>query len=163
MTVHRKIILLAAGLLGLGRVILTAQPQRAPGVFTSAQAEAGRISYENACGKCHTYSLLGRKGDEGELPPVSSLSADYQKFIANSNHVPPLAGKVFLSRWGDKTAAQLIARFEITALDPFFQFEGMNDETIVNITAYVLKMNGAKAGTQPLTKTTGVVVSSIVP
>jgi hypothetical protein len=32
----------------------------------------------------------------------------------------------------------------------------------VNITAYVLQMNGAKAGAQPLTRTTRVVVNSII-
>jgi hypothetical protein len=37
----------------------------------------------------------------------------------------------------------------------------MNDETTVNITAYVLQVNGAKAGTQPLTRKTEAVVSSI--
>jgi hypothetical protein len=41
------------------------------------------------------------------------------------------------------------------------KFEDMNDETTVNITAYVLQVNGAKAGAQPLTRTTGVIVSSI--
>jgi hypothetical protein len=131
-------------------------------VFTSAQAEAGRTAYENSCGKCHTYALLGRRGDDGERPPVASLSAPYQKFIGTPNHVPPLAGKVFLSRWGQKTAAELIARFQVTANDPFFQFEGMDDDTVVKITAYVLKMNGAKPGNQPLTRTTSVVVNSIV-
>ena len=94
--------------------------------------------------------------------PLASLSAPYQKFIGTPNHVPPLAGKVFLSRWGQKTAAELIARFQITASDPFFQFEGMDDDTVVKITAYVLKMNGAKPGTQPLTRTTSVVINSIV-
>jgi hypothetical protein len=149
-------------MLGLGRLVLTGQHNTAPGVFTSAQAEAGRTAYENTCGRCHTNTLLGRQGDAGELPPVSSLSAAYQKFIGNPNHVPPLAGKVFLSRWGEKTAAELIARFQVTAGDPFFQFEGMNDDTTVNITAYVLQVNGAKAGPQPLTRTTGAVVNSLI-
>jgi hypothetical protein len=106
--------------------------------------------------------LLGRIGAEGELPPVDSLPASYQEFIRKTNRVPPLAGKVFLSRWGQKTAAELIARFQITASDPFFQFQGMNDDTTVNITAYVLQVNGAKAGTQQLTRTTGAVVNSLV-
>jgi cytochrome c len=149
-------------MLGTGRLILTGQHQTAPGVFTSAQAEAGRKAYENTCGRCHTYTLLGRKGDADELPPVSSLPAAYRKFIGNPNHVPPLAGRAFLDRWGEKTAAELIARFQVTASDPFFQFEGMNDDTTVNITAYVLQVNGAKAGTQPLTRTTGVVVNSLI-
>jgi hypothetical protein len=161
-TVNRKAILLAVAILGSGRLILTGQQQTSPGVFTSAQAEAGRTAYENTCGKCHTYTLLGRKGGEGELPPVSSLSAAYQKFIGNPNYVPPLAGKTFLDRWGEKTVAELIARFQITVSDPFFQFEGINDDTTVNITAYVLQTNGAKAGPQPLTRATGVVVNSII-
>lgn len=156
-----KAILLAVILLGSERLVLTGQ-QTAPGVITSAQAEAGRTAYQNTCGKCHTHTLLGRKGEEGELPPVSSLSAAYRKFIGNPNRVPPLAGKVFLSRWGEKTAAELIARFQITASDPFFQFEGIDDDSTVNITAYVLLMNGAKAGAQPLTRATRAVVNSIV-
>jgi hypothetical protein len=157
---NRKAILLAGAIVGSGLILIGQEPP-AP-VFTSAQAESGRIAYENTCGKCHTYTLLGRKGEEGELPPVSTLSPPYQKFIGNPNHVPPLAGKVFLSRWGDKTAAQLIARFQLTVSDPFFQFEGINEDTTVNITAYVLRMNGAKAGPQPLTRTTGTVVNSLI-
>jgi Cytochrome c len=160
--VKRSVLLLAVAMLGSGGLVLTGQQNTAPTVFTLGQAEAGRTAYQNACGKCHTYTLLGRKGEEGELPPVASLSAPYQKFIGTPNHVPPLAGKVFLSRWGEKTAAELIARFQVTASDPFFQFQDMNDDAVVNITAYVLQMNGAKAGAQPLTRKTGVVVNSMV-
>lgn len=148
--------------LGFGCFVLTGQQPAPAGVFTAAQAEAGKAAYERTCGKCHTYRLLGRTGQEGELPPVSSLSASYQKFMGNPIHVPPLAGKVFLSRWGQRTAAALIMRFQETASDPFFQFEDMNDDTVVNITAYVLQMNGAKPGTQPLTRTTAAVVNDLV-
>jgi hypothetical protein len=38
----------------------------------------------------------------------------------------------------------------------------MDKDTVVKITAYVLKMNGAKPGTEPLTRTTNVVINSIV-
>ena len=79
--------------------------------------------------------MLGRKGEDGELPPVTSLSAAYQNFIGNPNHVPPLAGKVFLNRWGEKTVAELNARLQITVSDPFFQVEGINDDTTLIITA----------------------------
>jgi hypothetical protein len=37
----------------------------------------------------------------------------------------------------------------------------MSDETTVNITAYVLQVNGATPGTQPLTRATDVIVNSI--
>jgi hypothetical protein len=160
---NRKAILPAVAMLASGRLVLTGQQQQtSPGVFTVAQAEAGRISYVNACGRCHTYTLMGRKGEEGELPPVSSLSDADQKFIGNPNYVPPLAGEAFLNRWGKKTVAQLIARFQITVSDPNFQFKNINDDTTVNITAYVLQVNGAKAGIQPLTRATSVVVNSII-
>ena len=154
--------ILLVGFLGSGVLVLAAQQPNTFGVFTPAQAEAGRVAYENTCGKCHTYRLLGRNGAEGELPPVDSLPPSYQEFIRKTNRVPPLAGKVFLSRWGQKTAAELIARFQITASDPSFQFQGMDSDTTVNITAYVLQVNGAKAGTQELTRTTTAVVNSLV-
>lgn len=153
---------LAVSLLAPGRPILTGQEAARPSVFTAAQAEAGRTSYENSCGKCHAYSLQGRTGQEGELPPVSGLPAAYQEFIKKSARVPPFVGKTFLSRWGQKTAAELIARFQVTADDPSFQFEGMDDEAVVNITAYILQMNGAKPGAQSLTKTTDATVNSLV-
>jgi hypothetical protein len=155
-----KAILLVV-ILGSGLCVLTGQQPTPSGVFTSAQAEAGRLAYERTCGKCHTNTLLGRKGDPGELPPVSSLPASYQKFIGPRGFVAPLTGKAFIDRWGGKTAGQLIARFQETVDDPYFQFEGVNEETTVNITAYVLQVNGAKAGTEPLTRTTGALVSSI--
>ncbi|MES1260677.1 MAG: hypothetical protein ABUS49_02990 [Acidobacteriota bacterium] len=141
---------------------MTGQEPEPPAIFTAAQAEAGRITYENTCGKCHTPSLLGRKGDPGELPTLASLSPEYRKFIGPRGWVPPLAGPVFLSRWGSKTAAQLIARFQVTAVDPFFGFEGIDDEAVLNITAYALQVSGAKAGTKPLTRGTEVVVSSAI-
>jgi hypothetical protein len=150
-------------LLGLapGLLVLAAQQPASTGVLTSAQAEAGRIAYERTCGQCHTTTLMGRKGDPDERPPLSSLSPSYQKFIGPRGFVAPLAGKVFLDRWGGKTAAQLIARFQETVDDPYFKFENMTDETTVDITAYVLQINGAKTGSQPLTRSTSMIVDSI--
>ncbi|MBZ5636516.1 MAG: cytochrome c [Acidobacteriia bacterium] len=155
-------VLLFAAILGSGLFVLGGQQPVQTGVFTAAQAEAGRRSYENTCGRCHTYTLMGRKGAEGELPPVSSLSEADQKFIGNPNRVPPLAGEAFLNRWGMKTVAQLIDRFQITVSDPNFKFKDIDDDTTVNITAYVLQVNGAKAGTQPLTRSTRDIVNSLV-
>ena len=39
----------------------------------------------------------------------------------------------------------------------------MDDDTTVNIAAYVLQVNGAKAGTEELTRATSAVVNSLVP
>jgi hypothetical protein len=155
--VNHKAMMLAAAV-GSGVFILPGQQPAQSAVFTLAQAEAGRIAYENTCGNCHTPTLLGRKGDPGEIPPVNSLSESYQKFIGPRGFVPPLTGKTFIDRWGSKTGGQLISRFQETV--DFFGLE-KDRETTVNITAYVLQVNGAKAGNRPLTRTTDVVVSSV--
>lgn len=156
-----KRAILFTGIAVYACIILTAQQPTSPGIFTLAQAEAGRAAYERTCGQCHTNTLMGRTGDPGELPPISSLSVSYQKFIGPRGFVAPLAGKVFLDRWGAKTAAQLIARFQETVDDPYFQFQDFKDDTTVNITAYILQVNGAKPGTEPLTRTTSTIVNSV--
>jgi hypothetical protein len=143
-------------------VIVSGQQSDGVGIFTSEQAKAGRVAYEKTCGRCHTLTLMGRQGKPEERPAVSSLSKADQQFINNySGLVPPLAGEKFLEHWGSKSAAQLVARFQ----EAKFSFEeaGLtDDETIVDITAYVLQVNGAKAGTQRLTRMTDVIVNSTV-
>lgn len=164
----QKSLFLAGVVLGAGVFVLTGQQPAPSGVFTLAQAEAGRKAYENTCGKCHTPTLLGRKGDPGELPPVDSLPA-YMQDMARGI-VPPLAGADFIDRWGSRTTAEFTERINqaVGAFPP----EGTNipvpghapaesDPTAVNITAYALQVSGAKAGTQPLTKTTAIVIRSI--
>ena len=131
-------------------------------IFTSAQAVAGRVAYEKSCGRCHTLTLMGRQGNADERPSVSSLSDADRKFIGEyDNHVPPLAGKAFLARWGSKTAAELVERFQQAKFS--FNEAGLtDDEDIVRITAYVLQVNGAKPGTQALTRGTTAAVNSVV-
>ncbi|WP_031499222.1 c-type cytochrome [Bryobacter aggregatus] len=153
-----KVTLLAAAV-GSGLFLLAGQEPAPPAAFTSAQAEAGRAAYEKTCGQCHTPTLLGRKGEAGEVPLRSSLSPAYQKFIGPRGFVSPLAGKVFLDHWGASTAAQLIARFQEAV--HVFPPDDKDPETAVNLTAYVLQVNGAKAGKQPLTRNTNAVVSAL--
>ena len=118
------------------------------------------MAYENTCGKCHTPSLLGRNGNPNELPPVRSLPSNMQDLIKNySGFIPPLAGAAFLNHWGSHTAAEFVNRVQEAVGG--FPPEGTNDETAVNISAYVLQVNGAKAGNQPLTRSTDLIVNSI--
>jgi cytochrome c553 len=131
-------------------------------IFTAGQAVAGRVAYEKSCGRCHTLTLMGRQGNPDERPTISSLSEADRKFIADyDNRVPPLAGKAFLQRWGSKTAAQLVARFN-EAKFSFKQAGLTDDEDIVRITAYVLQVNGAKPGSQALTRETSASINSVV-
>ena len=142
--------------------IVSGQQSEGGRIFTSAQAAAGRVAYAKSCGRCHTFTLMGRQGNPDERPPVSSLSDADRKFLADfDDRVPPLAGSVFLQRWGSKTAAQLVARFQEAKFS--FKEAGLtDDEDIVRITAYVLQVNGAKPGSQALTRETAAAVNSVV-
>jgi S-disulfanyl-L-cysteine oxidoreductase SoxD len=134
---------------------LSAQETTAPAVFTAAQASAGKIEYQNDCYRCHTDKLTGRVGDPGELPAVSSLDAEAQTMIhATGGNVPALAGPRFMERWGNKTTQDLSARIKIAA--------GLDEQRYLNITAYILEFNGARPGTQPLTKDTAAEVQSVI-
>ena len=79
----RKLLLTASAVLGCGFFIVTGQRAAPPAVYTAAQAAAGRTAYESSCGKCHTSTLLGRKGEAGELPPLGSLPANTHVLQAN--------------------------------------------------------------------------------
>ena len=160
-SVNYRTLLSLACLCFAGSVVSGRQSERAR-IFTSSQAVAGRAAYEKSCGRCHTLSLMGRQGNAEERPPLSSLSEADRKFIADyDDRVPPLAGKAFLERWGSKTAAQLVARFQEAKFS--FKEAGLtDDEDIVRITAYILEVNGAKPGSQPLTRGTATVVSSVI-
>jgi hypothetical protein len=157
-----KFVLFAIALSCAGFATVAAQQPAKQAVFTSAQADAGRMAYENSCGKCHTVSLRGRKGDAGEVPPLESLTTPFLKFIGPAKRVPPLMGSGFVGSYSTKTMAGLFTLFRGAAdTTPVAELQ-MSDETLVNITAYILQRNGAKPGDQPLTKASDVVFSSIL-
>lgn len=160
-SVDRRTFLAVAGVC-LAVTAASGQQSDRARIYTTAQAVAGRVAYEKSCGRCHTLTLMGRRGNPDERPIVSSLSDADRKFIADyDNLVPPLAGKAFLERWGSKTAAELVARFQEAKFS--FKEAGLtDDEDIVGITAYVLQVNGAKPGSQALTRGTATAVNSVI-
>jgi hypothetical protein len=157
-----RTVVLPIALLGTGLLTMTAQKTPALSVFSAAQAEAGRAAYEKSCGQCHTYSLRGRKGEEGEAPPAASLPDSYLKFIGPRMRVPALVGKDFVVKYGQKPAADMFTLFRGAADTTPVSELHMSDDTLVNITAYILQMNGAKPGNQALTRTTSVVFNAIL-
>src|ERR1041384_3184996 len=64
-------------------VVLLGQQPPPPGVFTAAQATAGRTAYQSSCASCHTDTLIGR------------------------NEAPQLAGANFMTQWGARTTKDL--------------------------------------------------------
>ena len=106
-------------------------------------------------------SLLGRTGAPGELPPVDSLPSVMQEVVrAAGGQVPPLAGADFMASWGARTTQELSARVKVAVGG--FRPPASDKDTYLDLTAYFLQVNGARAGTQVLTAGTAVEIRSIV-
>jgi hypothetical protein len=148
-------MVVAAGFIGL-----TAQEPTTPAVFSTAQAEAGKKAFQSTCGFCHTGSLLRRTGDPGELPPVESLPPAMRDVVLGAKgQVPPLAGSDFMARWGSRSTQALANR--IREAVGGFRPEGAGPETYVDLTAFVLKSNGAKPGEKTLVPDAGTVSAAV--
>jgi hypothetical protein len=145
---------------------LLAQSANPPALFTAAQAEAGRKAFQEkggatgnkdtSCADCHTPHLTGRTGAPDEVPPISSFEPAMQKSIQSMGRIPALAGPKFVAIWGARTTQALTNRIKI-ATGP-----DETEETFVNLTAYILQVNGAKPGTKPLTAATSVEIQSVI-
>jgi hypothetical protein len=95
------------------------------------------------------------------MPAVGSLPEDMQKMIRDRNgKVPPLAGPYFLARWGERSTQDLSQRIKEAVGG--FPPEGDKDVTFLNLTAYVLQVNGARPGGQALTATTAAEVNGLI-
>ena len=150
--------MMAALAASCGFFVLTGQSPAPPAVYTTAQAELGRTAYESSCVKCHTEKLTGRKGEVGELPTLASLPAEMQKMVQDyGGKIPPLAGANFMSKWA--TTKDLSSRIKegVGGFPP----QDSNAETYLNLTAYILSVNGARPGTQALTASTAIEIRSL--
>ena len=121
-----------AVLLAAGPAVAAAQT--ASGVYTAAQAEAGRAVYASACAECHQPNLQG------------------------SFEAPPLAGESFLNFWGDLTASALYDR--ISSSMPPEQPGTLAEREYVDVVAYLLQANGAPAGSAPLAADAAVTIAA---
>jgi alcohol dehydrogenase (cytochrome c) len=98
--------------------------QISTGPYTASQASAGRAAYQVNCAACHAPDLSGREG-------------------------PQLAGANFMSRWGARTAGELISFTRATM--PPGAGGSLPDQTYINLVAFLLDANGARPGERPLT------------
>jgi alcohol dehydrogenase (cytochrome c) len=128
---------LALAVAACGGMILPAQllrdQQRPAGPYTQDQAAAGRAIYQTSCASCHSADLSGREG-------------------------PQLAGANFLAQWGEKTAGDLI-----TYMQSSMPLGGatLPGDSYVNLAAFILDANGARAGNQALVASSGVMIRSV--
>jgi alcohol dehydrogenase (cytochrome c) len=134
---HLLLIPALAGTLGLAIFwVPQSSAQRLPaGPYTAAQAAVGRTSYATNCSSCHGNDLGG--GFES----------------------PQLAGSNFLREWGDRTAGDLVAF--ISATMPPGNKNGLGDDAYLNIAAFILDANGARAGNQPLAAASKIAIRSV--
>jgi alcohol dehydrogenase (cytochrome c) len=128
-----KLLLGAAAAIAFGGVYAFAQ--EGTGVYTAAQAAAGRTGYAQSCAGCHRANLVGG-GD-----------------------APGLGGSGFMSSWGGRSTKDFY-KFIATSM-PAGAPASLSEQAYINITAYLLQANGAKAGTVAFSKNTDVKIASI--
>ena len=94
------------------------------GIYTDAQAERGRASYQQACVACHRDDLRG------------------------DNTAPSLVGESFLFLWGDMEVGELSAR--VQQLMPPERPGSLPARTYVDIIAFILQKIAFPAGDKEL-------------
>jgi hypothetical protein len=117
-------VALSAGPLLLLATALAAAQQYSlgDGVYTSEQAELGRAQFEERCRPCH--------GD-----------------LRSNTGVRELAGDSFMADWSGLTLGDLLDR--VRSMPPS-QPRSLDDESYVNLVAFLLQGNGFPSGDRPL-------------
>jgi mono/diheme cytochrome c family protein len=94
------------------------------GVYTTGQADRGKVSYGKECASCHGQALDG------------------------SGTAPPLAGKDFMGNWNGETADDLFEKIQATM--PGDRPGQLSREVNADILAYLLASNGFPSGEKVL-------------
>lgn len=116
-------------LLLLGAVALSAADGDATGgsildgVFTQAQAERGKVAYEDQCATCHGLDLT-------------------------SDSAPNMVMPAFRFGWHGRTIAQKLEQIRTTMPQGFP--ESMSDQEYLDVIAYILHFNKYPAGDREL-------------
>jgi alcohol dehydrogenase (cytochrome c) len=126
------VVVIASGLIFLTQVGSAQQPA---GPYTAAQANAGRAAYQANCAQCHSADLTGQ------------------------GNAAALTGGLFMGSWGDKTAGDLVG-FLQGAMPPTNP-GGLGEATYVNVVAFLLDSNGARAGNTALAADSKTVIRTV--
>ena len=126
----RRLVIVSAF---VGSAMGIAAQQPATGVFTSAQATAGKAVYDQRCAECHGNDLGGGTG-------------------------PALAGAGFVNAWGSRTTRDLLTRIKTTM--PPGAAGSLEDPAVTDIVAHILQTNGRPAGPRELRADSTVSIAS---
>jgi cytochrome c553 len=107
-----------------------ANAQQAPrstssGIFTAEQAKNGERAYQARCASCHGADLR-----------------------STDPEAPDLTEGIFQFGWKGKTLAEMFEQTRSTM--PLRNARSLDDQTYVDILAYILQFNGAPSGNQKL-------------
>ena len=102
------------------------------GVYTAAQADRGRMAFENHCSECHHADLSGGEG-------------------------PALIGSTFMVKWEMQSVERLFHKIRDTM--PETSSSEVSEADKLDIVAYILQQNGYPAGNVELTETNGALSS----
>ena len=128
-------VLIAAAVGAWSGGAVAQQNVRASAPFNEEQAAVGQTSYAQRCAGCHGATLSG------------------------GGEAPPLAGSAFVSSWGQRTTRDLFTQIRQTM--PPDNPDALSANAYAAIVAFILKANGAQAGTDVLTGETNVPIASI--
>jgi alcohol dehydrogenase (cytochrome c) len=125
---HARSSLLLGSAVFVGIAVASVGGQQAPPaapVYTAAQAQAGRTAYAQQCAGCHLADFRG------------------------SGDAPAVAGPDFIAKWGPRAVNELFT-FLVQTMPPTNP-GSLGEQGTLDVTAYLLQINGAPAGQQPLT------------
>jgi cytochrome c553 len=103
--------------------------------FTQVQADSGREDYMTSCASCHGDHLSGKLA-------------------------PGLTGATFNASWAKHTTKELYEFVQSTM--PACNGGALPSKVYINIVAFILQENGAKAGTDALSPQTNLKISDII-
>jgi alcohol dehydrogenase (cytochrome c) len=101
---------------------------------SAQQAEAGRSLYQGRCSSCHAPDLGG-------------------------NEAPQLSGSNFMAAWGTRTAGELVGYIQKSM--PPGNPGSLDEQSAVNLAAFILAANGAQPGNQALTAAAAFPIRSV--
>src|SRR5690349_2411813 len=131
----KKLLILIPLIAALYGVLQLPGQQGVAGPFTAQQADAGRTAYQTNCAGCHAADLSG---------------------IGNAL---PLSGLSFTGSWGNRTVGDLVGFME-GAMPPNNPGT-LGEQNYLNIAAFILQSNGARAGNQALTANSTVAIRTV--
>ena len=130
----KRLTFAMASLLAAGITLNTSARQAGEPAYTAAQAAEGQASYQANCASCHLPDLVGQ------------------------NEAPPLRGPNFIRTWRERSTRDLVDYMQAT-MPP--GKPSLATQDYQNIAAFILRANGAAAGTQQLRPSGSVTIGSI--